>query len=278
MNRSIKTLFTAMIALSAAFAAAGEIRTLELRPAKGMTRANLSYIEPAADSKPRGFLLLASGYNSDGTFLIKKPEWREFAEKFGLIPVGLSFASELPNLRDGTGYYYASKGSGKVLLDGLEKIAGGELPIYMCGFSGGAHFVARFAEWKPGRVGAFCAYAAGWWDYPRRIKDAPCAIIACGEKDERLKACFDYFSWGRRLGRKWTWIELAGTGHSHSGRLDEFVREYFGAIMDKKPKRPVCENLDTGKIQPEMFARSSKTLQSYYPDEKLAKSSPHSRK
>lgn len=109
MNRSIKTMFTIMISLSAAFAAAGEIKTLELKPAKGMTRANLSYIEPAAGSKPRGFLLLASGYNSDGTFIIKKPEWREFAKKFGLIPVGLSFASELPNLRDGTGYYLRLK-------------------------------------------------------------------------------------------------------------------------------------------------------------------------
>ena len=109
MNRSIKTLFTAMIALSAAFAAAGEIRTLELRPAKGMTRANLSYIEPAADSKPRGFLLLASGYNSDGTFLIKKPEWREFAEKFGLIPVGTARAIITPQRAPEKSCWTASK-------------------------------------------------------------------------------------------------------------------------------------------------------------------------
>lgn len=278
MNPAIKALSAAALALSAAFAGAGEIRTLDLKPAKGMTRAGLSYAEPAAGSKPRGFLLLASGYNSDGIFLIKKPEWREFAERLGLIPVGLSFASELPNLRDGTGYYYASEGSGKVLLDGLEKIAGGELPIYMFGFSGGAHFVARFAEWKPERVGAFCAYAAGWWDSPRRIKNAPCAIIACGDGDERLKACFDHFLRGRRLGRKWTWIKLADTGHSHSEKLDEFVRKYFEAVMEEKNKRPVCENLETGRIQPEMFARSSKAPQSHYPDAKLAESSPHSRK
>lgn len=144
----------------------------------------------------------------------------------------------------------------------------------MYGFSGGAHFTARFAEWKPERVGSLCAYAAGWWDFPRRLKKDFPAIIACGEKDIRLKACFDYFTWGRKLGRKWTWIKLADTGHSHSAQLDKFVREYFACVLDKSPKRPVCADLTTGKAMPEMFTRSSKKLTSYFPDAPLAKSAP----
>lgn len=71
--------------------------------------------------KTWGFLLLASGYNSDGTFLIKKTEWIEFAKKHDLILVGLSFASNTDDLTNGKGYYYASKGSGQVFLDGLIK-------------------------------------------------------------------------------------------------------------------------------------------------------------
>ena len=74
---------------------------------------------------------MASGYNSDGTFLIKKEEWIEFAKKQKLILVGLSFASDTDDLTNGKGYYYASKGSGQVFLEGLDKIQDGKLPIYM---------------------------------------------------------------------------------------------------------------------------------------------------
>lgn len=273
MNLAIKICASAML-IAAASAFAENVKTLELTPAEGMTRANLSYIIPEGVKEPEGFLLLASGYNSDGTFLIKKEEWIEFAKKQKLILVGLSFASDTDDLTNGKGYYYASKGSGQVFLEGLDKIQDGKLPIYMYGFSGGAHFTARFAEWKPERVGSLCAYAAGWWDFPRRLKKDFPAIIACGEKDIRLKACFDYFTWGRKLGRKWTWIKLADTGHSHSAQLDKFVREYFACVLDKSPKRPVCADLTTGKTMPEMFTRSSKKLTSYFPDAPLAKSAP----
>ena len=141
MNLAIKICASAML-IAAASAFAENVKTLELTPAEGMTRANLSYIIPEGVKEPEGFLLLASGYNSDGTFLIKKAEWIEFAKKQKLILVGLSFASDTDDLTNGKGYYYASKGSGQVFLEGLDKIQDGKLPIYMYGFSGGAHFTA----------------------------------------------------------------------------------------------------------------------------------------
>lgn len=121
MNLAIK-ICTSAVLIAAASAFAENVKTLELTPTEGMTRANLSYIIPEGVKKPGGFLLLASGYNSDGTFLIKKTEWIEFAKKHELILVGLSFASNTDDLTNGKGYYYASKGSGQVFLDGLDKI------------------------------------------------------------------------------------------------------------------------------------------------------------
>lgn len=141
MNLAIK-ICTSAVLIAAASAFAENVKTLELTPTEGMTRANLSYIIPEGVKEPGGFLLLASGYNSDGTFLIKKTEWIEFAKKHELILVGLSFASNTDDLTNGKGYYYASKGSGQVFLDGLDKIQGGELPIYVWILGRGAFYSA----------------------------------------------------------------------------------------------------------------------------------------
>lgn len=141
MNLAIKICASAML-IAAASAFAENVKTLELTPSEGMTRANLSYIIPEGVKEPEGFLLLASGYNSDGTFLIKKAEWIEFAKKQKLILVGLSFASDTDDLTNGKGYYYASKGSGQVFLEGLDKIQDGKLPIYVRIFRRSAFYSA----------------------------------------------------------------------------------------------------------------------------------------
>lgn len=102
--------------------------------------------------QPRAVLVLAPGYNGNAEYLIRQPAWQDFAKPNQLGLVGLSFASDEELFRSGRGYYYASQGSGDLLLEGLRKVFGKDLPVLLYGFSGGAHFTSRFTEWKPERV------------------------------------------------------------------------------------------------------------------------------
>lgn len=106
---------------------AEEIKTLSLSPAPNMTRAELQHV--ATVPNPKAVLVLCPGFNGSGENLIRSPKWIAFAKKNRLGLVGLSFASPIPALHDGTGYYYASKGSGEKLVEGIRKIYGQDLPF-----------------------------------------------------------------------------------------------------------------------------------------------------
>ena len=107
----------------------------------------------------------------------------------------------------------------------------GDLPVYLYGFSGGAHFARSFAAWRPERVAGFCAYSFAWWQPPPEELRSP-AVIVCGQADgTRYGASQAYFQAGRKQGKPWTWVSLEGLGHEPSGELDEFVRGYFAAVM-----------------------------------------------
>lgn len=247
----------------------GEFFELSLPITKDLTRANLLYF--SYEFNPEGILILASGYNSDGTIIMEK-EWIDFAQENKLILVGLSFASNVGDLQNGKGYYYVSKGSGKLLLDGLKQIYSEAIPIYLYGFSGGAHFVARFAEWAPDRVAGFCAYSAGWWDNPKLLKNAPAGIIACGENDERLGASMSYFLHGRKLNRKWVWVKIPSVGHAHSLELDDFVRSFFKYILEKKPtQNDYWVDISNGEIISKNRSGFKTALTSYLPCKKFLK-------
>ena len=208
---------------------------LSLAPVSGMTRADLYHFKTVRPAK--AVLVLCPGCNGNGEGLVTDPVWQEFANKRDLGLVGLSFASDLKDIHNGKGYYYAGNGSGKLLLDGIHKLFNRELPFLLYGFSGGAHFTARFVEWQPERVIAWCAYSAGWWDEPKSDPIMPPGIVACGESDERLGASLIYFKQGRAAGKPWLWIGIPNNGHWPDKRVDSFVRDYFEAMLGK-PERP----------------------------------------
>lgn len=232
------------------------------QPIASMTRADLYYVKTVRN--PKAVLVLCPGYNGNGEGLVNNPTWQEFAKKQDLGLIGLSFASEMKDIYNDKGYYYASNGSGKLLLDGIKKVFGHDLPILIYGFSGGAHFTSRFVEWKPERIIAWCAYSAGWWDEPKASVPPPklssgkastcadfCAqpavgqqadppgIVACGEDDERLGASLIYFKQGRAAGKPWLWIGIPDNGHSPDRRVESFVRDYFEVILEdgQRPDR-----------------------------------------
>lgn len=211
--------------------------TLELAPNPRMTRADLHYLKPVGT--PRAVLVMCPGVNGNGRNMIKRGEWLDFALEHDLGLVGLSFASPREAIHDGTGYYYASQGSGKIFMEGIREIYGFEPPLIFCGFSGGAHFTSRFVEWKPEAVLTWAAYSAGWWDEPEPAEVTPPGLVACGDQDHRRYGpSLFYFKQGRAAGKPWLWVSLPGIGHRTTPELNEFIRAYFAAVLAEGERMP----------------------------------------
>jgi len=196
---------------------------ISLPPAEGMTRADLYYLKPSG--KPRAVLVYCPGINGVGDYFVESKEWQAFARENNLGLAGLSFASG-EGTRD-PAYYYAEKGSGDLLLSGLRRIYGTDLPLLLYGFSGGAHFTSHLVDFQPKRILAWCAYAGGTWGMTRAAKsDAP-GLLACGTEDPRYEKCFQYYRSGREEGRNWSWLALPNQDHSRCPEMDAAVKPFF---------------------------------------------------
>jgi len=244
-----------------------KVETLRLEPGPNMTRAELHHV--ATVPAPKAVLALCPGCNGSGEDLIRSPKWIAFAKQHRLGLVGLSFASPIPAIQDGTGYYYASKGSGEKLLEGIRKIYGRDLPLLLYGFSGGSHFTSRFEEWNPARVLSWCAYSAGWWDEPHRNSISPPGIVACGDEDPRYGASLIYFKQGRAAGKPWQWVSLPKIGHQGSPALDDFVRDYFSDILSSSQKTPLWTDIDREEKVSVSEQLAQPSLTGWLPSEKL---------
>jgi len=238
--------------------------TISLQPAPGMSRAELHYEKLVKN--PKAVLVLCPGINGSAARRIQSEAWRKWAVENQVDLVGLSFASPLEAITDGSGYYYASQGSGAKLLEGIQQIYGRTPPLLLYGFSGGAHFVSRFTEWKPERVLSWCAYSADWWDVPKVSRFLPPGIVACGQWDSRLGASLLYFKQGRAIGKPWLWIEVKKAAHQESSQLDDFVRAYFSAMLEhNRQSSPAWVDIDTKEITSEPLAQSQPTLTARFP-------------
>jgi hypothetical protein len=215
--------------LAMGFVHAAEIEKISLPLIPDLQRADI-YVLKLTD-QPEGLLVLCPGCNGNGKDWIENPVWQKFARNHNLNLIGISFASAVPLLQSGRGYYYARQGSGQLLLDGIRQAYPQDLPLLLYGFSGGAHFTSGFVEWKPDRVMAWCAYSAAWWDKPLPNDSCPPGLVACGENDERLGASLIYFKQGRALGKPWLWLCAPKTGHSIYPPAEDFIRDYFSAIL-----------------------------------------------
>lgn len=95
--RTVEILAAALLATGMAYAASPVRYALD--PIPGMTRAELVV---SMHSDPVAMLVLAPGCNGDGESMVLDANWRRFAEEKGLMLVGLSFASEITALHNGT--------------------------------------------------------------------------------------------------------------------------------------------------------------------------------
>lgn len=213
-------------------ARAASIETIERPPTSEISRLKIHVMRVVA--KPKAVLILSPGVNGDGRGFVESIVWQEFCQKNELGLVGLSFASATKDLTSisGRGYYHVSRESGNLLLDMVDEAFPGDLPLILYGFSGGAHFSSRFAEWKPERVKAWCAYSAAWWDKPQKSECMPPGLVVCGDEDaSRYGPSLIYFKQGRALGKPWLWISVPKNAHSVSVPIDKFVRSYFASIL-----------------------------------------------
>ena len=245
---------------------------LSFKPKAGMVRADLYYIETV--KAPQAVLVLAPGCNGNGKILVEHPTWQEFAKKMNIGLVGLSFASNLQDLHNGKGYYYASNGSGDILLAGINKLYKRDIPLLLYGFSGGAHFISRFVDWAPKRVIAWCAYSAMWWDNPTQSNIYPPGIIACGESDSRLGASLIYFKQGRAIGKPWLWICIPNNAHSANKKVEAFVRDYFEIIIADVGNADfsnsgIWVDIDTGRIAETYIKQLQPSITAWMPDPRL---------
>lgn len=259
-------------------------RRVALPPAPGMTRAELTVWNHApTGTPPKAVLILCPGANGDGGGLPGERAWRLFLETHGLLGVGLSFASPPEALRDGRGYYYPGQGSGGLLIEGVRRAlaqsgipdasASPLPPLYLFGFSGGAHFAARFAAWRPDLVAGWCAHSAAWWDAiaPESAARLPPGLVACGRADPRVGESFAYFARARAGGAPLAWAGLPGTDHRRCPRLERFFRSWMAALLDGGglARRPVQVDARSGDVRRDAADSLQARLISWLPDRRL---------
>jgi hypothetical protein len=262
----MKTFYYVVFALLTICVNADDIKMVSLPLIHDIQRADI-YVLKLSD-RPTGLLVLCPGCNGNGEEWVKNSIWQRFARDENLDLIGISFASDVSALKAGRGYYYARLGSGQLLLDGIKQVYPKELPLILYGFSGGAHFTSGFAEWRPQRVMAWCAYSAEWWDNPVPMRDCPPGLVACGEDDQRLGASLTYFKQGRALRKPWLWLCAAKTGHSILPAAEDFVRTYFADVLRNHGKVDSGEWVDINeKCEAEQSVLENQpTLTGWLPD------------
>jgi hypothetical protein len=96
-------------------------------------------------------------------------------------------------------------------------------------------------------------------------------LIACGERDQRLGASLSYFKQGRALGKPWLWMCAPNTAHEIYPPVEDFVREYFSAILANQGNSDCGEwvDIDLKTKVDEGEARDQPSLTGWLPDSKL---------
>lgn len=217
-------------------------------------------IHPVCEVKKcRAVVVVLAGANGDASAYLREKAWSAFAQSNAFALVAVTFRSPLAELKRGQGYYDARLGSGMMLVEFLDSSGLGRLPLFLYGFSGGAHFVASFAEHFHSRVTAWCAASAGWWqDLSLAESERPPGIVACGTEDPRFGACLSHFHEGRAVARRWTWVDVPGLGHERSGALESFARTWFLEILKQRGRRRANDGVWTDLVTGERLERVSK--------------------
>lgn len=199
---------------------------------KGMNRADL-YYQPFS-TPPKVILILCPGVNGNGKKLLYSEKWKEFALQHDLGLVAISFASSYDDIREQKSYYRADLHSGEIVKNAIKYIYGNNVKLLLYGFSGGAHFVSKFADTYPDNIIAWVAYSAMWKDKPNSSITNSHGLVICGENDIRLGASLTYFQQGRALKKPWLWLCIPKNNHHPDKKGENFIRLFFKEFIKHK--------------------------------------------
>jgi len=207
-----------------------------------VSRAELHLLHQGQQTAKPTVLLLCPGFSGDGSAMAAEKPWMDFAKKNDFWLVGLSFASPSAVAVKKRGYYYASSGSHQQTLSGLRELTGStDVNVYLVGFSGGAHFAARFARSYPDETIGFAALGAGKLgnaslpsSFTIKAMHWPASLIGCGELDGRLSGAFQYFAEAREDGIRSAWVEVPNAAHTRSLEFETLARSHLLGLLDAK--------------------------------------------
>jgi poly(3-hydroxybutyrate) depolymerase len=250
-------LFASFAGFAVCFHPHGGVRAAEGEPLREVRVKTPSPLNPEVvfhyripvTKTPTGVLLVVPGCNGDGSGGLRDGGgWAELASREGLVLVAPTFKTTLKEIQSRHGYYYPAEWSGAATFTALNRIHAetradvGKVLVF--GFSAGAHFAHRFANWRPDRVKAFVAYSAGWWDAPApALRDVP-ALVMCGEEDLRYGATREFMAQAQALGLPWLWRGYAGTDHE----ITPVVKRMAGAFLGHYARGGRAEGL-VGDLQ-----------------------------
>ncbi len=207
--------------------------TVEEKPGGDIQKVRFEFWIPP---RPVGVLVLCDGENMPPKALTGDGDWRRFAKEHHLALCGAEFVSPESLLRLEKGYYDVPAGAGKLLLDAIGKAGLKGKPLFLYGISGGARFVNSFLAWKPKLVTAWAAHTVNAWEPPVAGRPLPPGIVSCGHYDDsRYNECLRFVQEARRLHQPVAWVSLPELGHRRSLEMEDFVREFFDAVLRPAP-------------------------------------------
>lgn len=231
-------------------AESGLIQNVQISTPSELNREATFWYRIPSNGAPVSMLLLVPGCNGDGRGMLNETgPWAKFADELHLVLVGPTFKTTLEEVHSRQGYYYPELWSGEATVKALKEIRARtgvkNDKVFLFGFSAGAHFVHRFALWKPEKVAAFVAYSAGWWDAPKEtLRNTP-GLIMCGEADERFEPTYAFFSQGRCMGLPLIWRGYTGVGHEMKPQIIKMAQAFLGFYTKEEASQNVVGDIQS---------------------------------
>ena len=175
-------------------------------------------------------LVYVGGYNIRPKW-ITRGAWAAFADEHRFVVVGPFFFGKILEIMDGVSYHFPAAWSGRALDKILAKVARGTPihrdQIYLFGFSAGAQFAHRYALFRPRRVRAVAAHAAGQYTLPIRYVQARFLITVGSEDESRVKPAETFVRAARRHGIPARLLQIAGHDHRICQHQLDWSRSFF---------------------------------------------------
>ena len=244
---------------------------------------------PKPERTARYILVLAPGFNQDGSKLINQKVWLDFANETGGAIMACTFKMTKQQVHH---YAAARHGSGNALESAIEKLdrkfpehSLKNLPLLVYGFSAGGQFAYGLSCHIPKRMLGFVASKGGYY-FPETIRQTyrvPGLVISGIEDLERRRmAIRKLFESHRSKGAPWCWMEDQ-TGHKPGNTLSvvlpffqELIKMQLGEqgslMVDRSKLSGILVNLPTKTVLEEskpFDGRARDKRQGWLPSKKV---------